>query len=315
MTKPAYTITTDSITVVINGKTHSVRKGTPNFTNLRKAIIDEDWDSVPQHLSVPMSVQKWAKGKFKVDGSTIEYAGEALPGELSGRIFNMAAKGESPESLFKFWEKLSENPSYRSVNQLWGFLDHQNIAISEDGNILAYKSVRADYKDHHSGEVSNKPGVVNEMPRNKISDDPQVACHEGFHVGSLHYASTFGSGESRLVICEIDPADVVCVPYDASQQKMRVSKYKVVGMHGANLPSTSFNLKADQGKVKKTLKPEHVEKARPKASKFDKLGAEGLLKLSIEDLRKYATKNLSIIGASKIPGGKVALVKKIMSVR
>ena len=52
------------------------------------------------------------------------------------------------------------------------------------------------------------------------------------HVGALAYAITFCSGGgSRIVICEVDPENVVCVPYDCSQQKMRVCEYKVIGHH------------------------------------------------------------------------------------
>jgi hypothetical protein len=196
--------------------------------------------------------------------------------------------------------------------------------------------VRDDYKDVHSGKFNNKPGEVNEMPRNQISDDPKEACHEGFHVGALSYAQTFHSG-GRIVVCKVDPENVVCVPYDESQRKMRVCKYKILGNHnGSHLPDTTFleetEFEADAAsdETNESSIPEPVvdddeftrddPKEKKRASKkgftkFDKMGTEDLFKQSIEDLRKYAGKGLEITGSSKIPGGKTALVSRILQVR
>lgn len=62
---------------------------------------------------------------------------------------------------------------------------------------------------------------------------------------------------------------------------------------------------------------EKVEKRKPKKgfAKLDKLDFAGLMEKSIDELRKYATHGLEIVGASKIPGGKTALVSAILSAR
>lgn len=369
---PPFTLTNESITIVWEGKPVTVQKGSPNFLALRSAIIGEDWDAIPNNLTIAKSVSDWAKGEFTYDGSFVYYKNEKLPNGIASRIVEMATRGEDPTCLFKFWERLSKNPSYRSVNQLWDFLNHKGIPITEDGCFLAYKSVRQDYKDHHSGQFDNSPGTVNEMPRNKISDDPREACHEGFHVGALAYASTFVSG-SRIVVCKVDPENVVCVPFDASSQKMRVSKYEVIGNHnGELLPSTTFRddvmsssspavdeyesgdydedeeddyedsyeeededeLNEDEDELDEEDEEGDVERDEDgdptercdrsidwkheddhRCKNFDKLNYAKLLEESIEDLRKYAANQVKIVGASKIPGGKVALVNKIIEVR
>lgn len=256
-------------------------------------------------LSTKSSIEKWATGKFKVaEEGKILYNGKEVPASLSARIHAMATDGESPEPLFKFWERLEKNPSYRSVNQLYDFLQNQNIPIIEDGTFYAYKAVRADYRDIHSGTILNKIGTTISMPRNQISDDPEVPCHEGLHVGALEYASSFGGPDSRLIICKIDPEHVVCVPRDHDAQKMRVCQYKVIGNHGTELPSTS--MKSDDA--------EKVTKKRGK-SKLDSMDGPELLSRSIEELRIYASSVLKIVGAYKIPGGKVSLVQAILKAR
>lgn len=328
-----FTITNESVTVVFDGSTHTVQRGSPQFLSLRQAILDARWEDVPKHLTVNNSLHEWAKGEFTFKDDTFLYKNEALPHKLNARIIKMATNQEDPSPVFKFWERLQLNPSSRSVSQLWSFLQHGGIPLTEDGCFLAYKGVKNNYTDAHSGTFGNKPGTINEMPRNRISDDPREACHEGFHVGALAYASTFSE---RTVVCKVAPEDVVCVPYDESAQKMRVCKYEVVGNHGSQLPSTTFkndescsecepedNCECVQTDDNYDDMPQEEEdesvplKRRSKRgfAKYDKMDMSALLNVSLEELRKYANKGLEIVGASKIPGGKVALVTRILSVR
>lgn len=291
----------------------------------------------------------------------------------------MVTRDEDPTKFFLFWERLQQNPSYRSVEQLWRFLSQKGIPFTKDGCFLAYKSVRSNYLDHHSGEYDNTPGRINRMDRNKVSDDPQTPCHEGFHVGALEYARTFGGSPSIIVVCKVNPKDVVCVPYDSSSQKMRVCEYKVVGIHnGQFLPDTSFDedlppvtekvtvaeekapgpvqdkenpedpyfssdpddqggprgssvgdgdcpVADDQSQVAEVSdRPARKKKwdeaalgffSKAELTKLHNMGTVELMEESIETLRKYATYALKIVGASKISGGKVSLVSKIIEVR
>ncbi len=322
-------VTNESITVIWEGKLHTVKSGSPNYAGLKKALAEEDEGSISKYLTVSFSLEKWAKGNFTVDGNTIRFNGTALPSDINERILKLASLGEDPGPIFRFWEKLQKNPSFRSVESLWRFLQNKNIPLGKDGSILAYKSVDQKYMDHHTGTVKNEPGTTHEMPRNKISDDPRVECHYGYHVGAYEYASTFQVGSQRIIICKVDPADVVCVPYDYSSQKMRVCKYSVIGNYGAELPDTVFDvtdepvndIQEDDVADVPVVEEENHENRKPLwvpkkgFAKFHKLDSGGLLKLSIEDLRKYATYGMDIVGASKIPGGKVALVARIIEIR
>lgn len=325
---PAYTVTNDSITVIWDKKPVTVPKTSPQFKHLKNALLSEDWDSIPKHLTVKSTVAEWAKGKFTVNDDVFSYDGVPLPSDLNGRILAMAAKDENPTPLLKFWEHLQKNPSWRSVEQLWPFLRNQGISFTEDGCFLAYKGVRNDYKDLHSGRFDNRPGVIHEMPRNRISDDPNHACHVGFHVGALEYARSFGGADSRVVVCKVNPADVVCVPYDENHQKMRVCKYEVIGNHnGRHLPETVYIPDEVDIDVSDLVdEPDDVDanntdptpvkrKSKRGFAKFDKMDMDELMLQSVEELRRYATVGLQITGASKILGGKTALVSKILEVR
>lgn len=344
----SYTITGSSMVVIDrkNGRTYTVADNAPNYLTLKAAITTGDWDAVSANLEVRKSIENWSKGNFKFDGNKILFKGEEIPGALGQRIHAMAAKQESVDHLLKFWELLQKNPSMRSVEQLFAFLEHEGIPIGPNGYFRAYKGVKRNMTDRHSGTVDNKPGVVNEMPRNKISDDPREACHYGYHVGALTYAKNFAS---VVVVCEVSPEDVVCVPYDCTQQKMRVCRYRVVGLHNGDLlENTSYELEPELGtgaeiqpvgdeddletesaeepgktpapREKKMKKPrEHdkrvVLKVAKKYQEIHAMDMRGLMGKSVQDLREYATKVLSIVGASKIIGGKAALVKQILKSR
>ena len=322
-----YTMTQNSIVVVFGGKTHTVRSDSPNFIPLKTAIFNERWEDVGLHLDIGKSLSSWAKGKFTVTADKkLTYNGKTLPDSLIKRIMAMAARTNGdPTPFFKFWERLQKNPSFRSVEQLWPFLEEGTIPLTLDGCFLAYKSVRSDYMDHHSGTIKNVLGTTISMPRNEISDDPEQACHVGLHVGAWGYASTFctGGGNYKLLICKVDPENVVCVPHDHNAQKMRVSAYEILG-HSTGQPLKEWIY--DEDDFSETPKPK-VAKAKP-AKKKDagvgfsphdppapsfvsakkKYAPENWPNLSLAELRVYANKMLKIVGAGHIHGGKAALL-------
>lgn len=307
-----YALTNTVLTLISpKGETTNIQRGAPNFEALRQAIINEDWVAVASNITVKKSLNNWAKGLFTFDDatSTFSYKGAALPNDINGRIVKMATAGDDPQPLLNFYERLQRNPSWRSVNQLYKFLTHEGIPIDADGRILAYKGLTLDYKDKHTRTIDNRPGTVHEMPRNQISDDPNVGCHVGFHVGSEKYATGFGE---RVVVCRVDPEHVVCVPNDVSYQKMRVCKYEVVGNHGATMPSTVIDSADVPSTVTQREEP-IISDENVQADDDDK-NITHFMSKSLDELRKIAAHDYKIVGASKLPGGKVALVEKILSV-
>ena len=151
--------------------------------------------------------------------------------------------------LLNFLSKVLQNPSRRAVQELYKFLEHGQMPLTPTGNFLAYKSVRADYKDWYSNKFLNTIGSEHTMARNDVCDDPDLGCSYGFHVGTLAYATEFNQGANRLVVVEVDPSDVVSVPHDCQNQKLRTAKYKVVGEFEkplANDYSSQYNNDEDE---------------------------------------------------------------------
>jgi hypothetical protein len=225
--------TNDSITAVINGEPKTMSASHPSFREAINAITNNDIEL----LDVLFNVSGRIKNKFNTtskfasieicDGE-IFYCGEKLHNYVVDRILAFMQESLPFQPLVNFLEKLMENPSKRAVDELYRFLEHKHLPICEDGDFLAYKSVRNDYKDHHTGKFDNRVGQVLSMPRNAVCDNAEVGCSDGFHAGSYEYAKSFGGDGSRLVIVKINPADVVSVPHDCECQKLRTSRYVVV---------------------------------------------------------------------------------------
>jgi hypothetical protein len=154
--------------------------------------------------------------------------GDSIQSVVADRIINFLADGVDCLPIFKFITRLQLNPSKRAVDELYTFLEHKHLPLTETGTFLAYKAVRHDFTDKHSGKFFNGVGEVLSMPRNKVDDDKNVGCSYGFHAGTLEYASNFACGSDKLVLVEIDPADVVSIPTDCEFQKLRTCRYKVV---------------------------------------------------------------------------------------
>lgn len=154
--------------------------------------------------------------------------------------------------LVKFLAKLMMNPSSRAINELYNFLEHKNLPVTENGNFLAYKGLTHDYWSRHNGRVKLLKGRANEngqifngvgeeiqIPRNQVDDNKENHCSYGLHAGSLEYADGFRCG-GKLVIVEIDPADVVSIPSDCDGQKLRTCRYKVVGEYEGALTNAYY---------------------------------------------------------------------------
>lgn len=145
---------------------------------------------------------------------------------LIDRIVDMRDQGFDPEPMIKFLFNINQNPSEDSKQELYGFLETNKLPVTIDGHFLAYKKVRSDFTDCHSGRFDNSPGKTVEMPRHEVDADRTRTCSRGLHVCSGGYLNHFGGARTMLI--KVHPKDVVSVPTDYKNSKMRCCKYYVV---------------------------------------------------------------------------------------
>ena len=230
------------ITIFVEGKQHTILATDSNFASAVTAFEASDWDGLYNILNPAQVFQNlYAKyEQVEVKHGNVYVNDEPISNLIAGRILDFLAKGVDCLPVFKFITKLNLNPSARAVNELYTFLEHKFLPLTDNGNFLAYKALRDDYTDVHTGKFDNSVDNVLEMPRNKVDDNKEVGCSYGFHAGTLEYARGFRPCNGKLVVVEINPADVVSIPTDCECQKLRTCKYKVVSEYEVPLEDLAY---------------------------------------------------------------------------
>lgn len=234
-----YLIQGKNIVVIIDNQPHTVTSTHIGYDKLKQAIRDNDWDTVKQVVDPAREILSYGQGHVAIQGSKVFYKEREMAGVLTNRLIEMYQDGFPVEPLILFMENLMQNPSKRAVEELYGFLENGNLPLTPDGHFLAYKKVRADFLDIHSGTMSNAPGTVVEMERNAVDDDQNRTCSTGLHFCSKEYLNHFGGHDSRTVILKINPRDVVSIPTDYNNAKGRACRYEVIGELGVH-PDEAF---------------------------------------------------------------------------
>lgn len=220
-----YIILPQSLVLNYEGKTTTINKADGRYDQVIQKIKEDKLDEIIPLLSIADSLSE--RGFQVVDG-IVHVDGDALPDSLSTRVLDFFNNNLPFEPLLKFWAKLKNNPSFNSRQMLFKFLEHNGHPITTEGNFIAYRAVRNDFLDKHTGKMDNSVGNVVEIDRSKVDDNPNNVCSHGLHVATMSYAQSFGSRDDKLLDVEVDPADVVAVPTDYNGTKMRVCKFKVV---------------------------------------------------------------------------------------
>lgn len=222
-----YILQGDNVTLVIDGTPHTVNKTHVAYQKVVDAIKAGLWDDVKSLINPVKAVINYSKGNVEIVDGEMFWKRMPFHNSLSNRMIQMLADGFDIEPMVSFMYNLMQNPSRQAVTELYGFLEKNNLPITPDGHFLAYKRVREDYKDCHTGTMDNSVGKVVEMERNMVDDNRNNTCSVGLHFCSHSYLSSF-PGE-RTVIVKINPCDVVSIPSDYNDAKGRTCRYEVIG--------------------------------------------------------------------------------------
>lgn len=165
-------------------------------------------------------------GEIVVEHGYVTYNGKPLDNTLTRRIIKMREEGFPIEPMLNFMHNLMENPSNRSINELYTFLDVGQLPITPDGHFMAYKRITADFKDCRTQQIDNSVGQIVEMPRGMVDDESDRTCSHGLHACSLGYLRSFYG--DKLIAVKINPRDVVSIPRDYDNSKLRCCRYEVM---------------------------------------------------------------------------------------
>jgi len=171
-----------------------------------------------------MVVYKAVYRKNEVDNSFAEF--------VSNRFLHVKKTWkESPKNYVVYKDendqyaitKYATAEKFDSTVELLGNLNELFNAIFNTDNKTGEVST-ALYTDMHTRSMTIELGVPVKQARKECDSDPRQDCSNGLHVGATKYVENFANRESIILVCLVNPANVVAVPlYDHS--KMRVSEY------------------------------------------------------------------------------------------
>ena len=234
-----YLLQGKNIVIVIDNQPHTIGPTHIAYEKIKQALKDQDWTSVRDLINPRKVMLNYGQGNVSIQGETLFWRGNEMHNALSTRMISMLTEGFNIEPLVLFMENLYQNPSKRAVDELYGFLEKNNLPITPDGHFLAYKKVRKNFKDIYTGTIDNSVGEKPKMPRNEVCDDKDKTCSDGLHFCAESYLKHFGANDDPVIIIKANPRDVVSVPSDYNNAKGRCCEYEVIGVLGV-APEEAF---------------------------------------------------------------------------
>lgn len=193
---------------------------------------------VPRHLKYFLVHNKGHVSKIEVLNKKSNFAMVVKDFVEDTNFLNLSYK-----SLKKFIDYAEEHnysmaPFFRKVTDeatgLFDFLSLNNLPITVNGNILAFKvlSVNPENKvlvDCFTKQIVQQVGDIVSMPRYMVDTDRKEHCFHGLHVCAKGYLKTLSfDGSLVLTLVKVAPEDVCSVPDDLFS-KMRCCKYQILG--------------------------------------------------------------------------------------
>ncbi|ANM46422.1 RIIB lysis inhibitor [Morganella phage vB_MmoM_MP1] len=235
---PVWNANKKFISITVGENTYNADNTAPNFVQALELLAQsvsvsevEALDLIYEALdliNIERAITSYVKGDMEITGGELFYKGLPIRNGVVDRIIQSMQNGEDFEFYIPFLENLLMNPSRKAVMRLYDFLVANDIKITEDGHFIGWKVVRKDYTDWHSGQFDNSPGQLVTMERNQVDEDDNRTCSSGLHVCSKSYIKHFGGSSSRIVSVKVHPRDVVSIPTDYADSKMRTCGYLVL---------------------------------------------------------------------------------------
>lgn len=241
-----WAILPNTIVVHFDGKTKNISKDNVDLYNsVLRAIKEKRTDTIPSLLDVIGSISVKSNKSIVIDNGYIYIDGDAVETSIATRILQYNSSQIPFDGLVEFWRNLKQNPSYRARQRLFLFLENAGHPFTDDGHFIAYKAVTKDFKDIKTETLDNSIGKFVQMDRSLISDDPSQTCDPGLHVAAFKYLTDSGyysrTNENgyKYICVKVNPKNVVCIPTDYANMKMRVCEYEVISL--AEVPLTDIH--------------------------------------------------------------------------
>lgn len=246
-TKLAYMVSGKGvITTILDGKTNQTHPRTPFYDEILVAVKARDAAKYRELSDMKSRLELVSKARISFAGGAFTLDGKPMHNAMTKRFVRLVEDGHDMAPFMAFIKNCLLNPRQEAIDELYTFLENNDLPITEDGCFLAYKFVNQDYTSWHANKDGthnlNYVGTVVQMPMSECCQDRKIGCAAGLHCCQLDYCKSWGS-TYRIVVVRVNPCDVASVPDDCSFQKLRACKYEVVAEHfdGDSCDSLSQN--------------------------------------------------------------------------
>lgn len=264
----------EGATIFIKGQPHTVGSDNENWALIVEHLIKgkDDDDALLALVNPAQSVSEELlrlTERVSYKNGILYFDGDVLDNALAKHIISIIQTGADQKdylSFALFLENLAQNPSKKSRKHLYAFIETHGMTISEDGMLIAYKGTKKDGSSINTGygivdgveygkidgngrllesaALPNQVGSVVEIPRSLVNDDRSVGCSTGLHAGSYEYARGFAQG--LLLTVKVNPRDVVSVPEDCANAKIRTARYTVLEVNeGGKIDTLTYDTSTD----------------------------------------------------------------------
>lgn len=249
-TKLAYMVSGKGvITTILDGKTSQTHPKTPFYEEILVAVKARDAAKYRELSDMKKRLELVSKARISFAGGAFTLDGKPMHNAMTKRFVRLVEDGHDMAPFMAFIKNCLLNPRQEAIDELYLFLDANDLPLTDDGCFLAYRRVDKDYRSIHANPDGtrnrNMVGDVVTKDRKDCNPDRNQTCERGLHMASLSYIPHYGSSSNgdRTMICKINPADVVSVPIDYNNQKLRCCRYEVVAEHfdGDSCDSLSQN--------------------------------------------------------------------------
>ena len=227
-----------SVNAFVGGKPYAFNKSHENYDKLLAYLENGNVEHFEASYDIASTVEHYCDGYVHVDNGELSWQGITMPELFTDRILQMRREGFNIDPMLNFLDNMNDNPSDQAIVELFDFMQNKHLPITDDGHFLAYKAVSPDFKDIYTGNIDNSVGNEVSIERSKVDSNRNKHCSAGLHVGAIDCVKSYGGidldedndGGNQIVICKVNPADVVSVPSDARFQKLRTCRYEVVSL-------------------------------------------------------------------------------------
>lgn len=222
----SFIITPSGISGFSRGTSYTIAVDHPNYSQIVDAIRTRNYDAIADLVDVSTSLEKLSPNVLvDREAGKILYRGKPLRGAIVSRLLNMLEDNFDVAPMLSFVDNLMSNPSVTAQDELYGFMEANNLPITDDGHFIAWKRVNTDMTSFYDGSTEHVFGQVLSMDRDLCDSQRDNTCSSGLHFCSERYLPSYHGGKGRVLILKINPKDVVSIPSDYNNAKGRACAY------------------------------------------------------------------------------------------